>query len=124
MPIRGIRGATTANANTRDAILDATRELLETMVKTNFINFDDIASAIFTMTSDLDAAFPASAARSLGWTHVPLLDACAPRVPNDLPRCIRVLIHWNNERAQNEIAHVYLREARALRPDLAQENGE
>ncbi len=121
MPIRGIRGATTATANTRDAILDATCELLETLVKMNDICVEDIASVIFTVTPDLDAAFPASAARSLGWTHVPLLDVAAPRVSNDLARCIRVLIYWNTDRAQQDISHVYLRDARRLRPDLAKD---
>ena len=118
MPTRGIRGATTATANTRDAIFDTTRELLDAIVRANDVCVDDIASAVFTVTPDLDAAFPASAARSQGWDHVPLLDVCAPHVPNDLPHCIRVLIHWNTERAQKEIVHVYLREAKKLRPDL------
>ncbi len=121
MPIRGIRGATTATTNTRDAILDATCELLETLVRMNDICVEDIASVIFTVTPDLDAAFPASAARSLGWTHVPLLDVAAPRVSNDLARCIRVLIYWNTDRAQQDISHVYLRDARRLRPDLAKD---
>ncbi len=121
MPIRGIRGATTTSANTRDAILDATCELLETLVKMNDICVEDIASVIFTITPDLDAAFPASAARALGWTHVPLLDLAAPRVSNDLARCIRVLIHWNTDRTQKDIAHAYLRDARNLRPDLAKD---
>ena len=117
MSLRGIRGATTANANTRDAILDATRELLEAITAENDLRPDDIASAIFTMTPDLDAAFPAAAARNIGWTQVALLDMPAPRIANDLPRCIRVLIHWNTTHAANEIKHVYLREARKLRPD-------
>lgn len=121
MPIRGIRGATTATANTRDAILDATCELLETLVKMNEVCAEDIASAVFSVTPDLDAAFPASAARGLGWTHVSLLDVSAPRVSKDLARCIRVLIHWNTERAQKDVVHVYLRDARTLRPDLAKD---
>lgn len=121
MPIRGIRGATTASANTRDAILDATGELLERLVQVNDVCVEDVASATFTMTHDLDAAFPASAARLLGWTHVPLLDLAAPLVGNDLARCIRVLIYWNTDRAQQDIHHVYLRNARTLRPDLAKD---
>ena len=124
MPIRGIRGATTADANTRDAILDATRELLTALVAANDLRADEIVSVIFTMTPDLDAAFPASAARSLGWTDVALLDARAPRVVNDVPRCIRVLIHWNTARTQSEVQHVYLRAARVLRPDRAGERGD
>lgn len=124
MPMRGIRGATTANENTRDAILDATRELLDAMAQRNALQLADIASVIFTATPDLDAAFPAAAARTLGWTQTALLDMCAPRIVNDLPRCIRVLIHWNTDRAPNEIQHVYLREARKLRPDWARRDEE
>jgi chorismate mutase len=116
--VRGIRGATTALANTRDAIHDATRELLEMLARANGLNPEDIASIHFTMTHDLDAAFPASAARSLGWNQVALFDAQAPPVPHDLARCIRVLIHWNTDRRSNQIQHVYLREAAQLRPDL------
>jgi chorismate mutase len=120
MPLRGIRGATTASANTRKAILDATCELLDMLVRANDLAQADVASIYFTMTPDLDAAFPATAARSLGWNDVALLDAQAPGVAHDVPRCIRVLIHWNTERVQEEIRHVYLRDARALRPDRAQ----
>jgi chorismate mutase len=119
MAIRGIRGATTASANNREAILNATRELLEAIVRANDLDVDDIASVYFAVTPDLDAAFPAAAARLMGWNDVALLDAQAPRVPGDMPRCIRVLIHWNTHRTQSEIRHVYLRDARALRPDRA-----
>ena len=119
MTLRGIRGATTANANTREAILDATRELLEAMVRANDLRVTDIASVYFTMTPDLDAAFPAAAARLMGWDDIALLDAQAPRVPGDVPRCIRVLIHWNAGQASDEIRHVYLHSARGLRPDRA-----
>ena len=119
MPLRGIRGAICATSNTSDAISDATRELLEHILRMNAISVDDIASAIFTVTPDLDAAFPARAARSLGWDHVPLLDVCAPHVPNALPRCIRVLIHWNTDRADHDVRHAYLHGARGLRPDRA-----
>jgi len=122
LKMRGIRGATTATENTRDAILDATRELLDAMIRANDLRADDIASAIFTMTGDLDAAFPAAAARQLGWTQTALLDMAAPRVANDLARCIRVLIHWNTDRAADDIKHIYLRDARKLRPDWAKEN--
>lgn len=118
MPTRGIRGAITADANTHDAILDATRELVQEIVRANNVRIEDIASAVFTVTPDLDAAFPASAARSLGWDHVPLIDVCSPHVPKAMARCIRVLIHWNTEKTQKDIVHVYLREARKLRPDL------
>ncbi len=118
MSVRGIRGATTARANTHDAIVDATRELLQMLVHANNLDPEDIASAYFTMTHDLNAAFPASAARTLGWSHVALFDAQAPTVPSDLPRCIRVLIHWNTDRKSNQIRHVYLHDASQLRPDL------
>jgi chorismate mutase len=117
MPVRGIRGATTANDNSREAILEATRELLAELIRANDLHEPDIASAYFTVTSDLDAAFPARAARDLGWTSTALLDAQAPRVANDLARCIRVLIHWNTDKSMDDIQHIYLRDARTLRPD-------
>lgn len=116
---RGVRGATTTGANTRDAILEATRELLIEIVKANQLESDDIASVIFTTTSDLDAEFPAVAARELGWSDAALLSAREIPVPGSLARCIRVLIHWNTTRRADQIVHVYLREARALRPDRA-----
>jgi len=117
MAICGIRGATTASANNREAILDATRELLEAIVRANHLDVDDIASVYFTVTPDLDAAFPAAAARALGWLETATLDARAPAVPGDLPHCIRVLIHWNTGCAQKDVRHVYLHDARSLRPD-------
>ena len=119
MPLRGIRGATTASANTRDAILEATRELLDALIRANDLRANDVASVYFTLTPDLDAAFPAAAVRGLGWQDVAALDAQAPRVMNDVPRCIRVLIHWNTEAALQDIRHVYLQGAQTLRPDRA-----
>jgi chorismate mutase len=119
MALRGLRGATTAEANTRAAILTATRELLDVLARENQIHPGDVASIYFTVTADLDAAFPATAAREMGWTDVALLDAQAPRVSNDIPRCIRVLIHWNTDKPPHELRHVYLRDARHLRPDWA-----
>ena len=118
MPCRGVRGATTAAANTPEAILSATRELLETLVAANDLAPSDLASAIFTMTPDLNAAFPARAARDLGWTEVALLCTHEMEVPGGLPRCIRVLLHWNTDKAASEVTHVYLKEARSLRPDV------
>ena len=115
---RGIRGATTVEMDSADAIVAATRELLVGMVVANDVIAADVASAIFTVTPDLTAAFPARAARELGWRHVPLLDAQEVPVPGSLPRCVRVLMLWNTERSQEEIRHVYLREAASLRPDL------
>ena len=120
MACRGIRGAITVETDSADAIVAATRELLVGMVVANNVVVADIASAIFTVTPDLTAAFPARAARELGWQHVPLLDAQEVPVPGSLPRCIRVLLLWNSERSQEEIRHVYLRGAESLRPDLEQ----
>lgn len=118
MPCRGVRGATTVAANTRDEILKATRQLVALMVRRNGIEPKDVASAIFTTTPDLDAEFPALAARQLGWLEVPLLCGHEMAIPGSLPHCIRVLVHWNTDRAQGEIQHVYVREAERLRPDL------
>lgn len=119
MVIRGIRGATTVPANTREAILDAARELLDEVVRLNGIERGHVASIIFTTTPDLDAEFPAVAAREAGWTDVALECLHEMNVPGALPRCLRVLMHVNSERAQNEITHVYLRDAGVLRPELA-----
>lgn len=116
---RGVRGATTVATNDAHAILGATRELLEQLVSENAIEIDDIASIIFSTTPDLDAEFPAKAARELGWLDVPLLCTHEMRVPGALERCIRVLVHWNTDRRPSEIRHLYLRGARRLRPDLA-----
>lgn len=116
---RGIRGATTVERNTKEEIFAATRELLETLVQRNELNTEDIASAIFTLTADLDAEFPALAARSLGWVEVPLLCTREIPVPGSLGMCIRVLLHVNTERRQSEMQHVYQRKAVALRPDVS-----
>lgn len=123
MPVRGIRGATTATDNTETAILDATEELLRWLAAANELRPADIASIIFSVTPDLNATFPARAARQLGWTETPLLDTVELSVPDAIPRCIRVLIHWNTDRPIETIQHGYLREATALRPDLAPESG-
>ena len=118
---RGIRGATTAAANTEQAILAATRELLEALVARNDVPVEDIASAFFTVTDDLDAVHPARAARQLGWGQVALLCAREIPVPGSLPRCVRVLLHVNTEKTPAELRHVYLRGAGALRPEFADE---
>lgn len=117
MYCRGIRGATTADANTRDAILEATRDLLLQIIDANALDSAAIGSVIFTTTPDLNADFPALAARQLGWHDVALMCAHEMNVPHALPRCIRVLIHWNTPKSQAEIKHVYIRGARNLRPD-------
>ncbi|MBN1402437.1 MAG: chorismate mutase [Anaerolineae bacterium] len=118
MAVRGVRGATTAESNTAESILAATRTLLEQMASANAIQTEDLAAAYFTVTEDLDAAFPAHVARKMGWDQVPLLDAREIPVPGSLPRCIRVLLLWNTETPQGEIVHVYQAEAIWLRPDL------
>ncbi len=117
MYCRGIRGATTTDANTREAILEATRDLLERLIKANDLHADDIASVIFSTTPDLNAEFPAVAARDLGWRDTALFCTHEMAVPGSLSRCIRVLIHWNTTRRANEVVHVYMREARNLRPE-------
>jgi chorismate mutase len=116
--VRGIRGATTVLEDTSEAILDATEELVREIVAANRISPEDVASALFTVTPDLHAEFPAAAARRMGWTMVPLLNFTEIGVPGRLERCIRVLVHVNTDRAQNEIVHIYLRDAVSLRPDL------
>ena len=119
MPIRGIRGATTVEADEPDLILQATRELLEEILAENEgMQPEDVASALFTVTDDLASTFPAQGARQMGWGLVPMLCAREIPVPNSLPRVIRVLVHWNTAVPQNEITHVYLRDAVKLRPDL------
>ena len=119
MLVRGIRGATTATTNSREAILDATSELLDCLVRANGVQRDDVASVIFSTTPDLNAEFPAVAARAAGWTDVALLCTHEMGVPGSLPRCVRILLHVNTERAAHELEHIYLRGARVLRPDLA-----
>jgi chorismate mutase len=118
MACRGVRGATTVERNDREEILTATRQLVALMVRRNDIDRRDVASAIFTTTPDLNAEFPAHAARQLGWLDVPLLCGHEMAIPGSLPRCIRVLVHWNTAKPQAEIQHVYIRDAVKLRPDL------
>lgn len=118
MMIRGVRGATTVEADTKDEILTATRQLLALMIRVNQIKSEDVASALFSVTVDLNAEFPALAARQLGWLEVPMLCTHELNVPGSLPKCIRILVHWNTEKTQSQIQHVYIREAVRLRPDL------
>lgn len=117
--IRGIRGAITAKENTSSDILSAAEKLLAEIVKSNSIGIDDIASIIFSATSDLDAVFPAEAARLMGWKFVPLLCTKEIDVPNGLKMCIRVLLHVNTNLGQHEIKHVYLEGAKVLREDIS-----
>lgn len=117
MRCRGIRGATTVDENVPDAILEATTELLTELVQANSLDIEDIASAVFSTTTDLDAEFPAVAANRMGWTSIALLCGHEMQVPGSLQRCLRVLLHVNTEKSQHEIVHVYLRGAKVLRPD-------
>ncbi|MGN0108202.1 MAG: chorismate mutase [Hominilimicola sp.] len=121
MAVRAIRGATTAEENTREAIIGATLELLSVIEEKNDLKRADAISIIFTVTSDLTAVFPAAAAREMGLTFVPLLDMAAPAIDGSLEKCIRIMIHINTDKTKEEINHVYLRGAKVLRPDLVQE---
>ena len=119
MAVRGIRGATSVQADTPADVMAATTELLGEILRANQIeDYDEIVSAIFTTTSDLTSSFPAEAARSIGMHQVPLL--CASEIPvrTSVPRCIRILLHLNTDKTQREMVHVYMREARKLRPDM------
>jgi chorismate mutase len=114
---RGVRGATTVTANTVEAMLEATRQLLISLVEANEMAVEDIASVHFTTTPDLNATYPALAARQLGWYDVALLCSQEIEVPGGLTRCLRVLIHWNSRKRPHQIQHVYLNDAVTLRPD-------
>ena len=121
MPIRGLRGATTIESDSREDVLSATTELLEAILRANpLLQTEDLASALFTVTEDIDSAYPALAARQMGWDLVPML--CAREIPvrGSLPLCIRVLLLWNTDLRQTQIKHVYLRDAVKLRPDLVE----
>ena len=118
--VRGIRGATTASENTVEAIRRVVKELLDEVETCNQLDLENIVSVVFTTTRDLDAIFPAAIARERpGWDHVPLLDVQQMHVEGGLERCIRVLIHVNTPNPQLEIIHIYLRQAKKLRPDLS-----
>lgn len=119
MACRGVRGATTVSGNDREEILSATRQLLALLIRCNDLDPKDVASVFFSTTPDIDAEFPAMAARQLGWLDVPLMCGHEMTVPGGLTLCIRVLIHWNTDRRQDEIEHVYVRDAKRLRPDLS-----
>jgi chorismate mutase len=117
MPCRGVRGATTADANTSEAILEASRQLLAMMIRQNGIQAEDVASAVFSTTPDLNAEFPALAARQLGWLNVALMCNHELDVPGSLGRCVRILLHWNTDTPADQIVHVYIKGAAKLRPD-------
>ena len=119
MPVRGVRGATVVEEDQSEAVLSATKELLLAILKANpAIKTEDLASAWFTVSQDIRSAYPARAARQLGWDAVPLM--CAQEIPviGSLARCVRVLLNWNTELPQKSIRHVYLGAAASLRPDL------
>ncbi|AET66788.1 monofunctional chorismate mutase, clade 1 [Desulfosporosinus orientis DSM 765] len=122
--VRGIRGATTVDKNDANEIREATQELLQKMLAENSLCTEDLVSAIFTVTADLNADFPASSARGIGWQLVPLLCATEIPVPGSLPHCIRVLLHANTNCSQKEIRHIFLRNAAMLRKDLLEDDSE
>lgn len=119
MAVRGVRGAISVTADESALVREAATELLREILRRNAItDFDDVISAVFTTTEDLNSAFPAEAARALGMNQVPLLCAREIPVPGSMPLCIRVLLHINTDRTPRQIEHVYLREAQKLRPDI------
>jgi chorismate mutase len=122
MIMRGVRGATTAEDDTADGIWRATRELLEAVIEANGIEEEYVASVIFTTTPDLTAAYPAKAARDLGWHQTALMGCQEIAVPGGIPMCIRVLIHWNTAKKLGEIRHIYMRGTEKLRPDFYPDN--
>ncbi len=119
--MRGARGAITVEENTPEAILEATETLLRAMVDANEIEEEAVASVFFTATPDVNAAFPAEAARKMGWLRAPLLCFQEMAVPDGLASCIRVLLHWNTTRSIDDVNHIFLRGAVVLRPDLVQD---
>ena len=121
MMIRGVRGATTVNSNTREDIVGETEWLLKAIIEKNNISVENIASVIFSVTDDLNAEFPAVAARNMGWIYTPLFCTLEIPVPDSLRKCIRVLLHINSDRPQKEMKHVYLNGAERLRPDIGTE---
>ena len=118
MVVRGIRGAITVAENTVEEVQEATLTLLQEMIKQNNLQEEHVASAFFTVTEDINADFPAYAARKMGWHYVPMLCTREIAVPGSLEKTIRVLLHVNTTKSQQEIRHIYLREAVKLRPDI------
>ncbi len=116
--VRAIRGAITVDSNDRQDILNATDELLRALIKENSIVKEDIISIIFSVTSDLNAVFPAVAARQMGLTDIAMMCTHEVDVPGSLRRCIRVMMHFNTEKSNAELKYIYLKDAKKLRPDL------
>lgn len=123
MRCRGIRGATTVDANTKEDIQAAAKELLREMVQANGVQEEDVACILFTTTPDLNAAFPASVARELGLSQVPMLCGHEMSVPGSLPRCLRILILFNTEKSAEEIVHIYIKGAMELRSGSSGKEG-
>jgi chorismate mutase len=121
--VRGIRGAAPVPENTPEAIRGAARELLRIIADENLLEPERMISIILSLTPDLNAAFPAEAARELGWVHVPLFCTTEIPVPGALQMCVRVLVHAYMDCAQDEVKHIYLEDAAVLRPDLDGKNG-
>ena len=124
MKVRGVRGATTSDSNSREDILLAAHDLLTGIIEANEIVVDDVASILFSTTADLNAEFPAVAARNLGFTNTALECLVEMNVPGSLARCIRVLMHVNSDKQQKEIRHIYLKNAKSLRADLIDDDSE
>ena len=124
MKVRGVRGATTSDSNSREDILLAAHELITGIIEANEIVVDDVASILFSTTADLNAEFPAVAARNLGFTNTALECLVEMNVPGSLARCIRVLMHVNSDKQQKEIRHIYLKNAKSLRADLIDDDSE
>ena len=120
MSVRAIRGATQVEANTAEAITAATQELILEILKVNSLTPDDVISVLFTSSPDLDAAFPAAAARSVGFENTPLICAVEIDVAGALPHTVRVMVHVESRLSKADIAHIYLHGAKALRRDIAQ----
>ena len=118
MMVRGVRGAITVDVDHAETIWQATRELLSQIIEANNIQEEDVASVFFTTTPDLVSAYPARAARDMGWTQTALMGMQEVAVPGGLERCIRILIHWNTDKHIDELEHIFLRGAVILRPDL------
>ena len=118
--VRAVRGATTVSENSEQEIINQTKFMLQSIIEQNEIKLDDIISVYFSVTTDLDTVFPAKGARELGWTNIPLLDSVSPNVKGSLDKCIRVMLHFNTDKTNNQIKHIYLNDAVKLRPDLIQ----
>ncbi len=117
--VRAIRGATTVENNDKAEIIEATQEMLSKIIEDNDIKTDDMISIIFTVTPDIDKVFPATSVRQMGITSVPLLDMAAPDIAGALKKCIRVIVHTNSDKGNDDMHHAYLRGAKVLRPDIA-----